>query len=306
MYNISVIIPAYNVEKYIADTLLSILKQSLLPYEIIVVDDGSTDSTLQVINELKVHSHLPLKVISTDNRGVGEARNIGLKHASGNYVYFLDSDDLVKPEFISEITLKIKNNNFPDIVFFEAESFNDNNLSQSSFKPDYEREFTGYYSGRSFFLNEYLNQKSFSSSPCLYISKLNLWSDNALQYCDYYHEDEVIFHQLILSADTFLVLNDSYYFRRIRQDSIMTQGKNSKHALGIEAVLDSTSYAYSYSKNSVEKNFLKKRGYSFIYKYFNVCKQSKKKLSFIKSLKYTWRFKSPYIFAKLIYYRLLK
>ncbi|WP_084589437.1 glycosyltransferase family 2 protein [Cobetia amphilecti] len=108
MYNISIIIPAYNVEEYIAETLLSILNQSLMPYEIIVIDDGSTDFTLKVINELTSHPYLPLKVISKKNGGVGEARNIGIKYASGDYIYFLDSDDVVKPEFISEITLKIK------------------------------------------------------------------------------------------------------------------------------------------------------------------------------------------------------
>ncbi|WP_156961890.1 hypothetical protein [Cobetia amphilecti] len=104
-------------------------------------------------------------------------------------------------------------------------------------------------------MEKYLEQKKFSASPCLYISKLRLWNDNSLKFCDYYHEDEEVFHQLILLSNTFLVASDVYYFRRIRKNSIMTQVKNSKHALGIEAVLDSTSYAYGISKNSLEKNF---------------------------------------------------
>jgi len=88
--SISVIIPVYNTEKYLAQAIKSVLEQTVQPDEIIVVDDGSTDNSVEVARQF-----LPkVKIITQQNAGAGAARNTGIKQASGEYLAFLDADDL--------------------------------------------------------------------------------------------------------------------------------------------------------------------------------------------------------------------
>jgi glycosyltransferase involved in cell wall biosynthesis len=94
---VSVVVPAYNAERYLSATLNSILKQTLCPHEVIVVNDGSTDSTFQVISDFK-NMHLNVILISQDNQGLPAARNSGMRVATGNYIAFCDSDDLWTPQ----------------------------------------------------------------------------------------------------------------------------------------------------------------------------------------------------------------
>lgn len=91
---ISVVIPAYNSEKTIKATLDSVVNQTFLPYEIIVVNDGSTDKTLEIVKEYFKNIDYNTKLVTTPNRGVSSARNIGLKLAKGEWVALLDSDDV--------------------------------------------------------------------------------------------------------------------------------------------------------------------------------------------------------------------
>ena len=91
--NISVVIPAYNREKTIQNTLESVLRQTYLPQEIIVVDDCSTDHTVEVVKKMKKQSKLIRLICLYRNKGAQAARNVGIKVAKGNWIAFLDSDD---------------------------------------------------------------------------------------------------------------------------------------------------------------------------------------------------------------------
>ena len=96
----SVVIPLYNKEAYIADTVKSVLNQSLCDFELIIVNDGSTDKSLQVVREF---SDCRIKVFSNRNGGVSHARNFGVRHAQGDYIAFLDADDLWDSTYLSEM-----------------------------------------------------------------------------------------------------------------------------------------------------------------------------------------------------------
>ena len=92
MIKISIIIPVYNCEKYLEECLDSVLRQTLKEYEIICVDDGSTDCTIDILKKY-AEQDFRIKVLHQKNQGAGVARNLGLKHAEGEYIAFLDSDD---------------------------------------------------------------------------------------------------------------------------------------------------------------------------------------------------------------------
>ncbi|MVO10961.1 glycosyltransferase [Flavobacterium sp. TP390] len=96
---VSVIIPVYNVEKYISEAIESVLNQTYKPIEIILVDDGSKDNSLSICKQF-VQQHSNIKLIEQQNSGVSIARNKGLSIAEGEYVFFMDSDDTIDVEFI--------------------------------------------------------------------------------------------------------------------------------------------------------------------------------------------------------------
>lgn len=96
---ISIVIPLYNKQNAIADTIQSVINQTVTSFEIIVVDDGSTDNSLAVVQKIKDKR---IRIIKKENGGVSSARNMGIKAANGKYVALLDGDDLWEPTFIEE------------------------------------------------------------------------------------------------------------------------------------------------------------------------------------------------------------
>lgn len=107
---ISIIIPVYNCEKYIERCLNSIESQSYPDYEVVIVNDGSTDNTKEIIEK---HRKSDKKIISLyqDNKGVSAARNTGLKNAHGNLIVFIDSDDYIEPNYLKRLSHGLENHN---------------------------------------------------------------------------------------------------------------------------------------------------------------------------------------------------
>ena len=120
--SITVIIPAYNVERFVEETIESVLSQQSRANEIIVIDDGSTDSTWSVIQ--KYANESGFKCLQTTNRGPGPTRNLGLGLASSEYIYFLDGDDKISPELFKAARDAIVNHG-SDLFLFSGESFCD-------------------------------------------------------------------------------------------------------------------------------------------------------------------------------------
>jgi len=112
---VSVIIPVYNCEKYIEKCLDSILKQTYNNIEILVINDGSTDNSLERINRYQ-DIHKNIHITTTDNRGVSHARNIGIEQSNGEYIVFVDADDTIESEYIMHIVFPIVEGRC-DIVF---------------------------------------------------------------------------------------------------------------------------------------------------------------------------------------------
>lgn len=107
---VSVIVPAYNTEKYISKCLKSLIGQSYREIEIILINDGSTDGTLSICRKFE-NKDKRIKIIDKVNSGVSDSRNIGLKEATGKYVVFVDSDDYMDDEYISTLVSTIERNN---------------------------------------------------------------------------------------------------------------------------------------------------------------------------------------------------
>ncbi|WP_107853135.1 glycosyltransferase family 2 protein [Oceanimonas marisflavi] len=233
----SVIVPAYNVENYIEEAIDSILNQTVLPSEIIVINDGSTDGTPEV---LKKYEHNALfEIIHTENRGLGEARNRGLAESSSEYVYFFDSDDTLEPDFIEKMLGFIAGYDDPDLIFFSGRSFLDDDLVSSSFMPDYSRCFNECFLNSFDLMSSLYSEKAFFPSACLYVSKKSLWVKNNLRFKPIVHEDEEVIFKVAAFSHTSLVVDDVFFNRRVRSGSIMTSEKGEKNLQGLLISLDS-------------------------------------------------------------------
>lgn len=131
---ISIIIPIYNAEKYLRTCLDSIKNQSYQNFEVICVNDGSTDSSEQILKQL-CNTDSRFSYYNKNHSNAGDARNMGLTHAKGEYILFLDSDDILLPSILNELSNIVMNNYHIDIVVFQYRILDDktNHLSKLSY-----------------------------------------------------------------------------------------------------------------------------------------------------------------------------
>lgn len=132
---ISVIIPVFNVENYIRESLDSLLNQTYSNWEAIVVDDGSTDSSPKILSEY-ANQDQRIVVIRQENSGVSSARNTALRKLTGDYVLFLDPDDFIHPQLIEIALSSLKKHNTPLIVFGAQKFYRNTKVAQSKVELD--------------------------------------------------------------------------------------------------------------------------------------------------------------------------
>lgn len=111
VYKISVIVPIFNVEKYIEESLKSICHQNFSDYQIVLVDDGTQDQAVVIAEEILRNENTSYKIIHQENKGLPAARNTGLRNADGEYVVFVDSDDVIEEDFLSCLYTACVDNN---------------------------------------------------------------------------------------------------------------------------------------------------------------------------------------------------
>ena len=217
---LSIIIPVYNVEDYIAECIQSVLKQMTDDTELIVVDDGSTDQSLEVIYNLQKDTDFT--VIAQKNSGVSVARNKGMSEAVGEYMVFIDSDDYWREDAISQL-LPLVERYEPDMVRFNATPFYEEGVALDYTVVNY--DLSEFLKEENLYTEKSLkaNLDSFKASPCLYIFKKSLVIDNGILFEEnIIHEDQLFSTQLFLEAKSMLYLNEDLYYRRYRLNSITT------------------------------------------------------------------------------------
>ncbi len=126
MVKISVIVPVYNCEDYLDESIKSILNQSFKDIEVICVDDGSVDDSLKILKKFSMHD-ARLKVLPQENQGVSVARNNALKKVSGDYIYFFDADDYLVADALEKAYNNAINNN-SDIVIFNYDQYKEDSF----------------------------------------------------------------------------------------------------------------------------------------------------------------------------------
>ena len=275
---ISVIIPVYNVENYLRQCLDSILNQTYTDFEVICVNDGSTDNSLNILNEY-AKKDSRIKVISQKNKGLSGARNTGLKFANGEYICFVDSDDYVKETYLETFMKYIGQTDCVQVNF------------ETSITEEWIKKYYKQYS------HNYKN-KLFKMSPKIYchthmgvwdaIYKMEIIKKYKIRFPEgRIFEDHPFKYKYLCHCKNIYWINSKLYYYRIQRESSITQQykKNSlyqkKHQLdGIKNYISITKHLKKYKilaeyKKALQILFLKE------YKDYFYKKLTKLQITFI-------------------------
>lgn len=230
---ISVIIPVYNVEDYLHVCINSILKQSYEDFEIICVDDASTDSSLEIL-EYFVQKDSRVKILKNDsNKGSGYSRNKALDIANGKYIFFLDGDDWIEKETLEFLFNQCEKDDL-DVIMFKNIAFYENKLN-FGFEDYYDMDYMNKYEGKIFNHLDLTSNEVFNLpvGPCNKLYKKSFLDKYSIRFPNenIIQEDNPFFFKIITLAERVGFSTKYLYIRRRRPNSIMS-------SLGDERLFD--------------------------------------------------------------------
>ena len=226
---ISVVVPVYNVEKYIIECVNSIIKQTYSNIEILLIDDGSTDSSGIICDNFKIKDER-IKVFHKANEGLGYTRNFGIEHANGKYIVFIDSDDFISENFIELLYNSIKLNDV-EIAYCGHNKYYDKNY---------------IYKELSYYKNECIENKDIfekviiemigsmknvkedkrvSMSACEAMYSLDLIKNKHIRFKserEYISEDLIFQIEILNLVNKVYFLDDNIYFYRVNNNQSLT------------------------------------------------------------------------------------
>lgn len=229
---ISVIIPVYNVEKYIGDCVNSVLQQKYTNLEIILINDGSTDTSGQICDGYACKDSR-IKVIHKDNGGLSEARNFGIDIASGEYVTFIDSDDYILPTFI-EYLYDLISKSSADISVCQLINVDEKNNILSNGGESVDK----VVRGNTDCMKEYLSGTSIDTVAWRKLYRKDLFKPDIRYPVGKYHEDVWTTYKLIAQCETIAIGCNALYAYRQRTGSIVNSSFSPKHLDSVYGALE--------------------------------------------------------------------
>ena len=227
---VSVIVPVYNVEKFIDKCLNSLVKQSLKEIEIIVVNDGTKDNSQKIIDKYVKKYPDKIKSYIKENGGQGSARNYGLKKASGEYIGYVDSDDFVEKDMYKKLYNKAKENNYDIVVcgnYNVSEDYQNKNID--AFINNYNTDLENIFFGKMAVWNK--------------IYKRDILIKNKLEFKEkVWYEDLAFTLKAIMNSNTFAFIDEPLYDYLIREGSTLNNSNVQRNLEILDAFNDILSY----------------------------------------------------------------
>lgn len=236
---LSLIIPVYNVEQYIAECIQSVIQQVTADIEVIIVNDGTPDDSISVIEQILGEQTASIRdcfiILNQENQGQSSARNLALKVAKGEYIAFLDSDDVLSENYLSDFKNTIKKNNV-DIVQFKSSRFEEDTNKLKAFNVGLQRN--GLLQLDQNLMIEIFNQSAWF--PWLNIYRRELF--NGLEFpVGIYYEDAALIPEVFLRAKNIYFLESVLYFYRLNLNGSLlnTSFENKrKHVDSFKSILE--------------------------------------------------------------------
>lgn len=258
MAEISIIVAVYNVEKYLRQCLDSLINQTFKDIEIICVNDGSTDNSLDILKEYQAKDNR-IKIIEQENQGPGVARNKALDAAEGKYVMVVDPDDWLELEACQVAYEQIEKNG-NDLVIFGFKEYREStgeikeNPNQFKIYNDVldKTDINLCNSGIDFFQNGYSWGKLYNK---------DFLKDNNIRFLPFYFSEDLPFIQIVLiSSNNISILDQPFYIYRIRKDSASSNS----------ILLNKNLWKFLFFSRKLVIEFIAKNGYNdSILKFYN-------------------------------------
>lgn len=232
---ISVIIPIYNVEKYLEDCLVSVINQDIQDIEIICINDCSTDDSIEILRRyMKKDSRIVL-INNDKNEGQSYSRNRGMDNAKGEYIYFLDSDDILRKDALRELYIIAQENDL-DGVFFDSLPLYESKELREKFPGNtwaHKNCYSSIYEGKQLYC-QFVKNKELLSAVCLQFWRRKFLNDHTLRFFDgIVHEDILFTFLSMMGAKRVKYVPEYFYYYRHRANSTTTIPISKQHIKGL-------------------------------------------------------------------------
>ena len=260
---VSIIVPVYNTEKFLNRCITSALRQSLEDIEIIIINDASTDQSLEIIKEYQILDSRIKLINFEENKGNGYGRNEGIKEATGDYILFLDSDDWLEPTTAEVTYQKAISKNFDTVLFGYTEHYTflkHKKKNKKLYLPLLEDEATDFY---KYFIT---HRKGLYSMPWVYLLSRKLLIEKNVTFSEGIYFEDIIFVAKALHCTKMIgvINNISLYNYRIRGNSITRTFSKKK--------IDDCFTAHVYLKEFLQKeNILKLYEKEYLIRFMVYC-----------------------------------
>ncbi len=230
---VSILVPVYNAERFIGDCLDSITAQDLEDFEILMVDDGSTDDSYHIMRQYSDRDPR-IKLFQQENQGPASARNLLLHEARGKWIFFCDADDKMLPGALKHMLAAAEAMEL-DALLFSASIFYDTPEVEKQYpefvgRYDFKHDLSGRRTGTDF-LADSLEANEWRPLLWLMFVKRSVLADSGIQFvAGSIHDDDVFCLESILRAKAVARIPETFYQRRIRANSIMTSSHSLLHS----------------------------------------------------------------------------
>ncbi len=277
MPKISVIVPVYNTEKYLKKCLESIINQTYQEFEVIIVNDGSTDNSQKIIDKYIEKYQNIIKCINKENGGLSSARNVGIEVAKGDYIIFVDSDDYLETTLLEQMLPYIQKN--IDLVKYKLIKINEENKELERIDGPTFDEVTGEEGFNKLVFNDILLEPA-----CLYLYKKDIFIKNELRFLENtYHEDFGLIPIIFLNAKKMVSI-DFYGYYYVQAGNSIT--RNDDYAKTVKRANDLLIH-YDNMKSFVKGMDIQEKTRENIYLYYaNAIFDNLKKLQKEEKKKY--------------------
>lgn len=269
---VSIVIPAYNVEDYVEECVNSILKQTYTEYEVIIIDDGSSDNTYKICKEL-ASKNPKVYIYQQENQGVSSARNKGLEVAKGNFIVFVDADDIVSPYYV-EVLVKLASQGDLGMVgytseFEKLENKERNKIICENTKSIIDDILCGKkYDG--YLWNKIFKQSIIKKEQIKFKQNITIW------------EDLLFVLEYLYYSSSAIISGSKLYYYRYRKSSAVNSMELDKYKSKYEII--SEIKKSEFTQNNLCKNKIKKLYYELTLSYCNqllICNQDSNEVNTI-------------------------
>ena len=237
---VSVVVPVYNEEKYLRECLDSVLSQTYQSFEVLCVDDGSTDSSPEILSEYAAKDKR-VTVMRQENSGLSASRNNALKVAKGEYICFVDSDDYIEPDYFEKLVCRMEEDSL-DVCLFMIRPFISPEETDPAMEEEYRRLSTFYKRYHSYdgtvtgpeIMHRMMKNGEYLMAVWNYFSRLSYIRDSGnLFYEGILHEDNLFTFVHLMGAERVGYYPEYFYNRRIAGGSIVTSGRTFRNVEGL-------------------------------------------------------------------------